>query len=59
MEKQINVLSIMEAINKVKKEGKSCFSHFCVEFVKSNFEKDMLIDETKKVYLRLLEGKNT
>ena len=57
--KKGDVLSIVEAINKVKKEGKSCFSHFCVEFVKSNFEKDMLIDETKKVYLRLLEGKNT
>ena len=54
-----DVQGIVQAINKIKKEGKINFSASCVEHVKNNFEKDMLIDETKKVYLQLLEGKNT
>ena len=51
-----DVLGVLNAVNKVKKEGKDSYSRFCVEFSNKNFEKDTLIEEMKKIYFELSEG---
>lgn len=41
---------IIEKIDLIKKNGKKAYSHFCVEHVKKNFNKDRLILEHKYFY---------
>ena len=50
-----NIDGIIAAILKIKEKGKNSFSSSCVQFVNENFEKNKLIEETKEVYVQLLE----
>ena len=47
---------IKQAIDKVKAIGKKHYSQSCVDFVKENFKKEKLLQETIKVYERLQKG---
>ncbi|MBR6737919.1 MAG: glycosyltransferase [Clostridia bacterium] len=51
-----DINAVSNAVNEVYKNGKEKYSANCVEFAKSNFEKDYLIKETLSLYNELLRG---
>lgn len=51
-----DVNSIVEKIDEIKEKGKDYYSPYCVEFVKSNFDKNKLIDETIEIYKNICEN---
>lgn len=51
-----DISGIIDAIDKIKVNGKDYYSSHCVDFARKNFEKEALIEEMKEVYYRLLEG---
>lgn len=50
-----NIEELKNAIDLIKENGKSYYSNKCIEYVKNNFEKEKLIEETINVYKVLTE----
>ena len=45
--------AVVDALLKVSKDGKGKYAKYCVEFVKENFEKEKLLNDTLELYKEL------
>ncbi len=52
-----NISAVGDALDKIKKDGKSEYSRNCIQFVQSKFEKESLINEHISLYNQLSERK--
>lgn len=53
-----DVNQIKTYIDKIQVEGKEKYSRFCTDFVRKNFEKAMLCEQTMNIYKELIEEAN-
>lgn len=53
-----DIKGILNAIEKIKEDGKEKYSDSCVNYVRGNFEKNNLIEQTLNIYKEISERGN-